>query len=143
MSLKNQVYTSPHYHVDFDYNGLCGFDTRLSFTINQKFGYLDRDVELKDPLGGVSRRFELWSPNACSIPIYPGTHPPGFSMNPPLACLRPDGSGGRYDWKVLPQYLDTNWLHHPFIRRPDVGGDRPEFRSDSVPLIFGFLMPNM
>ena len=86
MSLKNRVYTSGHYHVDFDYNRSRGFDTRLSFTITQHIRYYGRDIEVKDSVRG-SRRFEVWTPNAAIIPLYPGTRPPAFSMNPPLTCL--------------------------------------------------------
>src|SRR6202142_2261363 len=120
MSLNNRVFTTPHYHVDFGYDGLRGFDTRLSHTITQHFSYEGYDVELRDTVRG-NRRFELWSPNFSTIPMYPGTPPPNFLMTPPLRCLRVDGSGGRYDWTLFPQHLDTNRLHLPFIIRPGQG----------------------
>ena len=60
--------------------------------------------------------------------MYPGTLPPCFSMTPPLACQRVDRSGGRYDWTLVPQHLNTNRLHYPFILRPDKGADLPEFQ---------------
>src|SRR6202142_1748462 len=120
MSLNNRVFTTPHYHVDFGYDGLRGFDTRLSHTITQHFSYEGYDVELRDTVRG-NRRFELWSPNFSTIPMYPGTPPPNFSMTPPLRCLRVDGSGGRYDCTLFPQHPDTNRHHLPFIIRPGQG----------------------
>jgi hypothetical protein len=94
MSLNNRVFTTPHHHVDFGYDSLRGFDTRLSHTITQSFSYEGYDVELRDTVRG-NRRFELWSPNFSTIPMYPGTPPSNFSMTPSLRCLRVDGSGGR------------------------------------------------
>jgi hypothetical protein len=65
-----------------------------------------------------SKRFELWSPNSQKTPVYPGTKPVGFSLVPPLPHPRTDGSGGRFDWALIPQHIDVNLLHHAFIIDP-------------------------
>jgi hypothetical protein len=121
MNNASFVLTTPHHHADFDYDGPRRFDTGLPVTISN-FNYIGRDVEYADPLvpdsDHVPRRFELWSPNATKIPVYPGKPPAGFSMTPPLAHPRSDGSGGRYDWTVVPQHFDRRHPHHPFIRKP-------------------------
>jgi hypothetical protein len=117
-----RIYHNPHYHSDFQYSdGFRSFDTTLSFNITSKFEYVGHDVEYS------GRRFELWSPNADRIPVYPGTPPSSFSMVPPLSHPRVDGSGGRFDWTLVPQHLDANKLHHPFIMKPENGGGRVEF----------------
>jgi hypothetical protein len=117
-----RIYHSPHYRSGFQYHdGFRSFDTTLSFTITSKFEYVGHDVEYS------GRRFELWSPNADRIPVYPGTSPSSFSMVPPLPHPRIDGSGGRFDWTLVPQHLDANKLHHPFIMTPEHGKGRVEF----------------
>jgi hypothetical protein len=114
-------YNLSYVHSDFDFDGACGFDTSLHFSvpINQYGGH--------DVIYG-HRRFELWSPNSLQLPGYPGTRPAQFSLVPPLAHRRVDGSGGRFDWTLVPQALDPNFLHHPFILNPEfIKHPLPEF----------------
>jgi len=121
MVSDTRIYSSPHYHSAFQYDGFRTFNTTLSFTIPGKFEYVGCDVEWE------GCRFEVWSPNANHIPVYPGTPPSSFSMVPPLSHPRTDGSGGRFDWTLVPQHLDTKKWHHPFIISPKYGGGLVEF----------------
>ena len=114
MPVDTRRFTTPHVHANFDFDGSRGFDTSLNFLLPEISQYTGRDVRYG------ARRFELWSPNSFKLPVYPGTRPPGFSLVPPLAYRRTDGSGGRFDWTLIPQYLDTNLLHHPFIIDPQL-----------------------
>jgi hypothetical protein len=122
-SSDTRVFGIPRYHSGFDYDGLRTFDTTLpdSFLVNSEFEYAGHDVE------HLGHRFELWSPNANRIPVYPGTPPAWFSMKPPLSHPRTDGSGGRFDWTLVPQHLDPSKFHHPFIKRPEYGSGLVEF----------------
>jgi hypothetical protein len=108
-----RVFTHPHVHANFDFDGVRGFDTSLRVRIPSPFPYSGRDVCHQ------RRRFELWSPNSWKTPVYPGTRPAGFSLVPPLTHRRTDGSGGRYDWTLIPQHLDRKVPHHPFILDPE------------------------
>jgi hypothetical protein len=109
----------PRVRSDFDFDGLRGFDTSLQVRIPGPFPYTGRDAIHQ------SRRFELWSPNSSKMPVCPGTMLAGFSLAPPLAYRRTDGSS---DWTLAPQHLDTNFLHHPFITDPErATGNKPEF----------------
>src|SRR5262245_19693662 len=126
-----RIYKSPHYHSSFQYHdGFRSFDTTLpvSFKICSKFEYVGHDVD-----HSLGRRFELWSPNSDHIPVYPGTRPSSFSMVPPLSHPRVDGSGGRFDWTLVPQHLDSSTLHHPFIMKPEFGKKHVEFQYLTSP----------
>jgi hypothetical protein len=122
MQPDTRVFTTSHHRSSFGYDSLCGIDTRLSVTITQSFRYTGWDVEFE------GRRFELWSPNSNYRPMYPGTRPVSFSMTPPQSIPRVDGSGGRYDWTLLPQHIDSNVFHHPFIIKPESAPHEPEFQ---------------
>jgi hypothetical protein len=112
----------PHVHANFDFAGVRSLDTSLHARIPTPFRYTGRDVLYR------SRRFELWSPNSTKTPIYPGMKPIGLSLTPPLIHRRTDGSGGRFDWTLIPQYLDRSVLHHPFILDPErADGSSAEF----------------
>ena len=102
----------PRVHANFDFDGIRGFDTSSHLRIPGPFKYTGRDVVHQ------SRRFELWSPNSQKMPVYPGTKPVSFSLVPPLTHPRTDGSGGRFDWTLIPQHIDVNLLHHAFIIDP-------------------------
>jgi hypothetical protein len=108
-----RVFIYSPFPADFDYDGLRAFDTSFSFTLSNKFNYTGRDVQHR------GRRFELWSPNSSRLPVYPGLSPADFNMTPPLRYPRTDGSGGRFDWTLHPQYFDANRLHLPFIMTPE------------------------
>ena len=114
-----------HFAADFDYDGLHVFDTSLSITFQPQFNYTGRDVVHQ------SWRFELQSPNSCQLLVYPGLPPPYFQMSPPLCYPHTDGSVGRFDWTLQPQYLNTNQLHFPFIVSPQAASNisppLPEF----------------
>jgi len=122
MVSDTRLFTHPRVHADFDFDGIRGFDTSLRVRIPGPFSYYGRDVCHQQ------RRFELWSPNSSKTPVYPGTRPAGFSLVPPLTHRRTDGSGGRFDWTLIPQHLDRKVLHHPFILDPErVNHTQPEF----------------
>jgi hypothetical protein len=123
-SSDTRIYRNPHYHSNYDYDGFRTFDVTLpeSFVIQSTFEYTGHDVEQSK-----SRRFELWSPNSDCIPVYPGTPSASFSMVPPLSHPRTDGSGGRFDWTLVPQHLNSSKLHHPFIEKPQYGRGLAEF----------------
>jgi hypothetical protein len=123
MPTDTRYFTTPHVHADFDIDGVRAFDTSLDLTITVSLKYVtSRDVQ------SGTRRFELWSPNSSKSPVYPGTKPATFSLLPPLPHRRTDGSGGRYDWTLIPQHLDANYLHHPFILDPaHASANLPEF----------------
>jgi hypothetical protein len=112
MPADSRRFTRPHVRADFDFDGVRGFDTSLHIHIPAPIKYVGRDVVHQ------SRHFELWSPNSEKTPVYPGTKPVGLSLVPPLDHHRTDGSGGRFDWTLIPQHIDTNHLHHPFILDP-------------------------
>jgi len=122
MSTDMRCFTRPHVHANFDFDGIHGFDTSLSITIRSTFTNTGQDVQCG------TRRFKLWSPNSSKFLVYPGTRPAAFSITPPLQRRRTDGSGGRYDWMLIPQHLDMNYLHHPFIHNPSyTSPNDPEF----------------
>ena len=108
----SRCFTSPHTHANFDFDGIRGFDTSFHLRIPGPFKYTGRDVVHN------FKRFEMWSPNSRKTPVYPGTKPVGFSLVPPLPHPRSDGSGGRFDWTLIPQHIDINTLYHAFILDP-------------------------
>ena len=123
MSKKHDTRRFIHqpFPADFQYDGLRAFDTSFSFTLTTPFNYTGRDVLHR------SRRFELWSPNSSRLPVYPGLTPANFNMIPPLQYPRVDGSGGRFDWTLNPQYFVTNRLHLPFIMTPEHASRTPTY----------------
>jgi hypothetical protein len=113
MPVDTRHFTTPHVHSNFNFDGCRRFDTSLNLHLPAIFSqYTGRDVHYG------AQPFELWSPNSLKLPVYSGTIPPGFSLMPPLTHCRTDGSGRRFDWTLIPQYLDTNRLHYPFILDP-------------------------
>ncbi|KAJ6460497.1 hypothetical protein C8R47DRAFT_1226258 [Mycena vitilis] len=87
-----------------------GFDWKLPACSH----YYGREVECGN------QRYEIWSPNSCQDPFYPGIRNGSFPLKPPLRPeqRRYDGQLGRFDPTISPQAYDPErpWLG--FIRSP-------------------------
>ncbi|KDR65386.1 hypothetical protein GALMADRAFT_148730 [Galerina marginata CBS 339.88] len=75
------------------------------------------------------RLFEIWSPNSSQTVYYPGVSAPNApgGMGLPEHLRRCDGTLGRFDPTLSPQYFNPQYPFLPFIRR-HVNDDRPEHR---------------
>ncbi|TFK61537.1 hypothetical protein BDN72DRAFT_904018 [Pluteus cervinus] len=128
--MDTRQFTTPRYRCDYDYDGPRVFHLGLGFVLRLNPAPNFHCHDVVDPHDG-DKRYELWSPNA-ELAIFPGVRPENFSLDLPHLNPRFDGSGGRWDFTLNPQYLECGKLHHAFIRRTtsySLSTDPPEFWS--------------
>ncbi|TFK69146.1 hypothetical protein BDN72DRAFT_897535 [Pluteus cervinus] len=126
--MDTRRFTTPRHRCDYDYDGPRVFRLGLGFILRLCCGTNFHCHDVVDPHDG-DKRYELWSPNA-ELALFPGVRPENFSLDLPLLNPRFDGSGGRWDFTLNPQYLEYGKLHHAFIRRTtsySLSTDPPEF----------------
>ncbi|TFK69148.1 hypothetical protein BDN72DRAFT_897537 [Pluteus cervinus] len=124
--MDTRQFTTPRYRCDYDYDGPRVFHLGLGFVLRLNPAPNFHCHDVVDPHDG-DKRYELWSPNA-ELAVFPGVRPENFSLDLPHLSPRFDGSGGRWDFTLNPQYLETGKLHHAFIRRTtSYSLDPPEF----------------
>ncbi|TFK61744.1 hypothetical protein BDN72DRAFT_863365 [Pluteus cervinus] len=116
LPMDTRRFTTPRHRCDYDYDGPRVFRLGIGFILKLRFAPNFHCHDVVDPRDSA-KRYELWSPNAELAGVFPGDRPENFSLDLPLSNPRFDGSGGRWDFTLNPQYLELGNLHHAFIRR--------------------------
>ncbi|TFK59353.1 hypothetical protein BDN72DRAFT_905929 [Pluteus cervinus] len=121
--MDTRSYTTPRVSCYFDYDGPRTFVLGLSGWPDPLMVTNFHCHDVVDP--ATSLRYELWSPNASLSVVFPGVAPKSFSLDRLPSPPRFDGSGGRWDWSLNPQYLQSRTIHRAFIRRINSFYDEP------------------